>query len=261
MLSLTPLPLQNSFAMIHSTRVPEQGKRGRMFEQALSRLNEWWANEFFEVEPEGHIRSLTYDTVQKSMSKYGVTPGVDEIDFEVLQDVLNEDGETIKGPKSLMKHALKHSGSRDTSSQLFTSLCRALGLPARLVVSVQSVPWKSSIGKPKPKYQKKKSVKGKEKATEDNEQEVEGTGEVDISSAPGTRDGTPNSATQGEDLRLSGTPMQKSEKAKGKEKAKPVIRLRNTLNKGNTSGFGAPGPSKKAEITGSIEVLLVYDYD
>jgi xeroderma pigmentosum group C-complementing protein len=59
----------------------------------------------------------------------------------------------------LMKHALQQQGSRDVSAQLFTALCRALGIPARLVVSLQSVPWQSSIGK-----LKSPSKKGKKKA-------------------------------------------------------------------------------------------------
>ena len=49
LLSLTPLPIQNSLAMIHPTRIPDKNKRGRMFEAAIERLAEWWYSSFFEV--------------------------------------------------------------------------------------------------------------------------------------------------------------------------------------------------------------------
>ena len=48
-----------------------------------------------------------------------------------------------------MKHVLNRRGSKDISAQLFTALCRALKIPTRLVVSLQSVPWNASAGKSK----------------------------------------------------------------------------------------------------------------
>lgn len=88
------------------------------------RLTEWWC-ETFNIEPYGHIRSRTFDQVQ------GVLFGLDEGEIH---------GELVKSSKSLMKHAVNRRGSKDVSAQLFTALCRSLGLPARLVVSIQSVP-------------------------------------------------------------------------------------------------------------------------
>jgi xeroderma pigmentosum group C-complementing protein len=61
-----------------------------------------------------------------------------------------------------MKHALMRCGSRDVSAQLFTALCRALNIPARLVVSLQSVPWQMGVGKPKPAYNRSKTKKKEE---------------------------------------------------------------------------------------------------
>ncbi|TFK63043.1 Rad4-domain-containing protein [Pluteus cervinus] len=245
LLSLTPLPLQNAFAMIHKSRVPDQNQRGRMFEGSVRNLAEWWSMTYFEVAPEGHIRNRTFDEVQLQMVAKGFVASegseakVEEIaDLETLQDILDEDGEKIRGSKSLMKHALMASGSRDTSAQLFTALCRALGIPARLVVSLQSVPWKSSIGKPRPAYGKK--GKGKADAnegTEDkklvdvrlppnprrlsNNDQVKGKGK-----AKGDEDSTPDDEQQ----------PQKSEKAKGKEKAKPIIKLRKSRPSGKKLG-------------------------
>lgn len=56
---------------------------------------------------------------------------------------LGAGGERIRTVKSLMKKALQGTGGRDTSAQLFVSLCRAMGLGTRLVVSLQPVQWKS----------------------------------------------------------------------------------------------------------------------
>ncbi|CAG8745372.1 14191_t:CDS:1, partial [Acaulospora colombiana] len=64
----------------------------------------------------------------------------------------------LRSAKSLMKHALLRSGSADSCALLFTALCRAMGIPARLVVSLQAVPWSSkseklnSSGLPLPEY-------------------------------------------------------------------------------------------------------------
>ncbi|KZV92249.1 Rad4-domain-containing protein [Exidia glandulosa HHB12029] len=134
LMSLTPLALQHGFSMIHKKLQPDASKRGRLFEAAMSRLCEWWY-ESFDVYPDAGIKSRTYDQVAA-----GALDG--------------EEGEVVRSEKSLMKHALQRSGSRDISAQLFTALCRSLGIPARLVFSVQSVPWQASVGKPKPKPKK-----------------------------------------------------------------------------------------------------------
>ncbi|KAJ7143579.1 hypothetical protein C8R43DRAFT_569152 [Mycena crocata] len=139
LLSLTPLSLQTAFGAIHKSRIPEQHQRGRMFETAMGKL------------------TFCYEAVQKAMEPY---PADEAWDIELLQEVLDDEGEFIKSPKSLMKHALMQKGSRDTSAQLFTALCRGLGIPARLVVSLQSVSWQ---GKNTGNTVPTRNAKGKEK--------------------------------------------------------------------------------------------------
>lgn len=137
--------------MIHKSRIPDQNKRGRLFEAAVDRLVTWWCETFFSVTPTGHIRSRTFEEVEDEIS-LDSEPGASEPD--------DSGYERIRSVESLMKHVLMERGSRDTSAQLFTALCRALDIPARLVVSLQSVPWKSKVGKPAPK---RDSSKGKDK--------------------------------------------------------------------------------------------------
>ncbi|KAN0059795.1 hypothetical protein ACQY0O_008369 [Thecaphora frezii] len=52
--------------------------------------------------------------------------------------------EAISSSADLLKRFEARFGSRETSAQLFCALCRALGIPARLVVSIQPMPW--SVG-------------------------------------------------------------------------------------------------------------------
>jgi xeroderma pigmentosum group C-complementing protein len=212
-MSLAPLALQNSFAMIHKSRVPDANKRGRLFESAVARLAEWWSQEFFIITDEGHIRNIIFEDVNKGLLREGVSLTTPDtvISEEVLQDVLDDDGEQIRNEKSLMKHALMQSGSRDTSAQLFTALCRALGIPSRLVVSLQSVPWQSNAGKPKQSTKKKGKAKAEDNVDNEEDEDME---EVATSSRA--------------------TPV-KSEKAKGKEKAKDTdFDSRSTSRKSRT---------------------------
>ena len=180
LLSLTPLPIQNSFAMIHKSRIPDDVKRGYLFEQAVARLASWWAGTFFNIKPKGHLRSRTFEDVQHHLCSKGLVSikgkGKEKAlpqDVDPLEDLFeDEELEIVRSEKSLMKHALMQSGSRDVSSQLFTALCRALGIPTRLVVSLQSVPWQTNVGRSKtPTKQKGSDSKGKSvepRVTEDD---------------------------------------------------------------------------------------------
>ncbi|KAF7298687.1 hypothetical protein MIND_00815900 [Mycena indigotica] len=207
LVSLTPMSLQTAFAMIHKSRIPDVGKRGRMFEAALRNLTEWWSTSFFEVTSDGHLRNRTFDTVRKLMGDD------DEWDVDSLREILEDDGETIRGPKSLMKYTLKQRGTRDTSAQLFTALCRGLGIPARLVVSLQCVPWQT----PKATYK----GKGKGKAQEVSDPKGKGKARTGVHSFPGTGQ------------RLDGsTSISAAEHAKGKA----PVKLRKTKDKGNVLG-------------------------
>ncbi|KDR82961.1 hypothetical protein GALMADRAFT_238668 [Galerina marginata CBS 339.88] len=228
LLSLTPLHLQTAFAVIHKSRVPDQNQRGRIFEKAIENLTEWWTNSFFEVIPDGHIRNRTFDEIQQKLEIRGLHVKDESdpeatIEVETLQDIVEDEVETIRSSKSLMKHALMQNGSRDTSAQLFTALCRGLGIPARLVVSVQSVPWQASVGKPKTKYEKKPKLKGKEFLVQESEAgDASSSSKWDQMSDAGRR--------------VDGGPVPMSEKAKGKMKAKPIVKLRKTKSKGHVLG-------------------------
>ena len=171
LLSLTPLAIHNSFAMIHKSRIPDDVKRGYLFEQAILRLVSWWADTFFTVMPTGHLCSRTFEDVQQILRSRGLLSSPDKKgkgkalppDVDPLEDLFEDDEvELVRSAKSFMKHALMRSGSRDVSAQLFTALCRALGIPTRLVVSLQSVPWQTNVGRPKtPAKPKGADPKGK----------------------------------------------------------------------------------------------------
>ena len=256
LMSLTPLPLQNAFAMIHKSRVPEAAQRGRLFESAITRLADWWASTF-EIVPYGHITSRTFDEVQRTLPKpkppkaspkpdvkgKGKARAVEEDEDEDDEDDEERygvQGERIRSPKSLMKHALMRRGTRDTSAQLFTALCRALGIPARLVVSLQSVPWQASVGKPKASAKKKKKAadadgdtdagagaKGKTTADGANGAAIEEDDDmeaVDIPRSPAVSTPRGRSPFPGDGQRLDGASPAPNNK--GKQKAAPVIRLR-----------------------------------
>lgn len=229
-----------------------------MFEAAITNLAEWWSSVFFEVTFDGHIRNRTYDAVQSKLAARGLLSEGDILESEDIQDILGVCGEIIRSPKSLMKHALMQSGSRDASAQLFTALCRGLGVPARLVVSLQSVPWQTNVGKPKPTYVRKPKGKGKrkEKAQEDHEDgdnDEDELEEVDIPGSSLASVSEPN--TKGERRVFNGhgqrlddtvaTPKSDKVKGKEKEKAKPVINLRKTKSKGNTLGNGDGAPTSR----------------
>ena len=256
-MSLTPLHLQNAFATIHKSRIPDQNQRGRTFEAALRNLVEWWSTSFFAVEQGGHIRSRPFEEIQKQLEIRGLHVKDESdpdatINYESLQDIVGDDGEQIRSPKSLMKHALMQSGSRDTSAQLFTALCRGMGIPARLVVSLQSVPWQAGVGKPKPTYQRKLQSKGKGKAGEgDLDEEMEddaaSTSGIDIKGKGKAKE------FAGIGQRLDGAPViEKSEKGKGKEKARPVINLRKTKSKGQVLGSASSSRLRQSQLRKSI---------
>ncbi|KAF9240193.1 hypothetical protein BU15DRAFT_74111 [Melanogaster broomeanus] len=212
LLSLTPLSLQNGFAMIHRSRVPDQNKRGRLFESAIKRLVDWWSGTFFSVTLAGHIKSRTFDEVQEEISQSSEP-------YELESD--STDSEIIRTVNSLMKHALMQSGSRDTSAQLFTALCRALDIPARLVVSLQSVPWQSKVGKPAVKRDGSKGMGKAPQASVDNQEDLAPDDESDM-----------------EEVAI---PLSSSkDKGKGKEKARQV-KLRKPKSRSTSRGFPTLG--------------------
>lgn len=161
-----------------------------------------------------------------------------ELDVEAWQDGEDEDEwEVVRSEKSLMKRALQRYGSRDVSAQLFTALCRALGIPARLVVSLQSVPWQAGVGKPKSKPKPKTKGKGKDRASVDGEEDGEEDGDMEEVDIPSTGGYFPG---DGQTLDGGSSSPAANGKGKGKEKAKPVIRLRKSKSKGQTLASSQP---------------------
>ncbi|TCD70140.1 hypothetical protein EIP91_004610 [Steccherinum ochraceum] len=266
LMSLTPIALQNAF-VITRAKVPEAPMRGRMFEAAVTRLAEWWQDMFF-VESTGHLRSKPFEEVQQAMAdaqarvlekeaeRRAKAKGKGKAKARAREsDDDDDDGdeeeyEIIHSEKSLMKHTLMKRGSRDISAQLFTALCRALGIPARLVVSLQSVPWQAGVGKPKKVYKKKAKAnekgKGKEKATEGEEAEEEDDMDMEEVSIPGTPSsaggkGKGKAAFPGSGQKLNGSGVSTPSVTESpKKKAPPVIRLRKS--KGGRKLGSAPTP-------------------
>lgn len=63
---------------------------------------------------------------------------------KAVKPISAELGELIRNSQSLAKRAVQMVGTRDMSAQLFTCLCRALDIPARLVCSLPCVDHRSA---------------------------------------------------------------------------------------------------------------------
>jgi len=222
-MSLTPLNLQTAFLNIKKSRIPDAAYRGHTFENSVKALVEWWAYVFFRVQKTGHIQSHTYEEIQQLLKS-------DEYEFDEnyqLAYASFEGHEIVKTPKSLMKHALMGSGSRDVSVQLFTALCRALGIPARLVVSLQSVPWQTGAGKSKPTGKRRSKTDTPIDSDDDMEEvvvpavrDVKGKGRaIDSDGGYVVSDGSKSSTAGSPSVNGKG-------RRKGKQKATPAVRLR-----------------------------------
>lgn len=176
LLSLTPLPLQVSFTMIHKKTQPDASRRTRLFHAACFKLAEWW-NAWFRVIPNRGVRSQTYlEAEQERIFIEEVKKSREKGKYRATTDSTEDSDELpwsdrLRSVKSLMKHALLRSGSADTCALLFTALCRALGIPSRLVVSLQAVPWSSksektsSLELPLPEYPIERPNSATEKPT------------------------------------------------------------------------------------------------
>lgn len=157
---------------------------------------------------------------------------------KAVKPISAELGELIRNEQSLAKRAVQMVGTRDMSAQLFTSLCRALGIPARLVCSLPSVDHRSaSKAKSDDKlgdFNKSGSVNGSAKKrkldqsmTEDSDDEAEFE-EVKIPSSVPRRavKGTNGNASDASSAGRRGKPPGGSMFASRKVKAStPVIDL------------------------------------
>ncbi|OCF37288.1 hypothetical protein I316_01197 [Kwoniella heveanensis BCC8398] len=167
LLSLLPHPLQAAFN-IPPSRFPDRAQRSRLFFDALQSLVTWWSQSFFDIsDPTIGLRTRSWDEVQEiidqlpKLTRADLTPGHfianSKEKAKERQDALDQMSigsgeEKLRSVNSLMKKALQQEGSRDVSAQLFVSLARACGLGARLVVSLQPVPWRAEkvVQKKKP---------------------------------------------------------------------------------------------------------------
>jgi xeroderma pigmentosum group C-complementing protein len=133
-----------------------------------------------------------------------------------------------------MKHALMQSGSRDVSSQLFTALCRALGIPTRLVVSLQSVPWQTNVGRSKTAT-KQKGSGSKGKSVEPRVAEDSSADMKDVD------DSGQNGSSSEDDMRVDEDAADKvtSPRPNGKGKTSYSVKLRQSKSRGQRLGSSA----------------------
>ena len=217
LLSLLPHPLHAAFN-IPPSRFPDRAQRSRLFLDALQSLVTWWSQSFFDVSDWTlGLRTRTWDECQEIADQLPKLNRTDilgkgferQTDLSGSMDILalNAGGERIRTPNSMMKKVLQQEGSRDISAQLFVSLARSCGLGARLVVSLQAVPWRAEkVATPKKKTgagRKGKSVASRqgngEASDEESEEELEEVPIPDLESkpaeggeAPASTVGTPN---------------------------------------------------------------------
>lgn len=143
-LSQVPSTVITPFQTAKSLNTPIDRSRG--FEAALQDLVSWWWRSF-QVDPS--IPGLQTITFGKALSAFPVpelpldedTSLTDKQKRKILSKI---PGDHIRGAKSLSLRAVEMAGSRDISPQLFVSLCTALEVPARLVVSLQPLDWRSA---------------------------------------------------------------------------------------------------------------------
>lgn len=217
---------------------------------------------------EGHIRNYTFDEVGHVLERYrrhydlsktdgtGVGAGGQDLvlsdhldlDLDKLQDVLDEEGEYIKSPKSLMKHAVMRKGSRDVSAQLFTALCRALAIPTRLVASLQSMPWQTNIGRPTPrsKYTQKMSFSEREEEEQEAVEEGKGIGKVKVAATSAERSDSESEHDEDKDMEEVEIPSISTVydgKGKGKSKVMSLTGIGQRLN-GSLAVGGEEGKEK-----------------
>ncbi|WVQ73331.1 hypothetical protein IAR50_002899 [Cryptococcus sp. DSM 104548] len=217
LLSLLPHPLQAAFN-IPPSRFPDRAQRSRLFFDALQTLVTWWSQTFFDISdytlglrtrpwddvqeiiesiPKEQLRTLPKYEEEKS-SKKGKAKEQDTILYTLEQEC---GGERLRSINSLMKKALQQEGSRDVSAQLFVSLARAAGLGARLVTSLQAVPWKAEKAgtkKKKPQGAGKggRTVASRQGMGEDDDDD-EDEDEMEEVPIPGVPDGEKKSNTRG----------------------------------------------------------------
>jgi len=142
LLSKTPLHLIQAFSSFSPTTHTKAIERSRLFETAVKNLISYWYTSF---KPNPTIASLVSKTYAEAINDGIYSLAEDpKAAGEIHTGKGPIPGETIRSAQSLMKRALNMSASQDLSAQLFVSLCRSLGIGARLVISLQPLNWRAA---------------------------------------------------------------------------------------------------------------------
>ncbi|KAG0055263.1 hypothetical protein BGZ83_009195 [Gryganskiella cystojenkinii] len=97
---------------------------------ALQVLARWWMDSFVVTGPAIQLQEYV------------------DIEAVGVENVMPEsNGECLKKRKNLQRRLLNRSGSSDVCAQLFTAICRSLGLKSRLIESLQACPFKVTLPK------------------------------------------------------------------------------------------------------------------
>ncbi|KAI7862802.1 hypothetical protein BDF14DRAFT_1850765 [Spinellus fusiger] len=117
------------------------------FTKGIQWLLTWW-KDFFTITGSGLIT--------RSFNDYGFLAGIDLIENrhslrELLLERGIDDGDTILGLKDFTSRLVIKSGTRDTSAELFVAVLRALNYDARLVCSLQPMPYHIPAKRPNKK--------------------------------------------------------------------------------------------------------------
>ncbi|KAG9320390.1 hypothetical protein KVV02_002563 [Mortierella alpina] len=121
-LSLVPSHIAESIQTTHSNAIREVN--------ALQVLALWWRDSFVVTGPGIQHREYM---------------DIDLVGVEAAIPVSNE--ECLKKRKNLQRKLLNRSGSSDVCAQLFSGICRALGLKTRLIESLQACSFKCTLPK------------------------------------------------------------------------------------------------------------------
>lgn len=229
---MVPARLINGFVSFNRHTHPNERDRSRLWETAVKELLSWWHG-WFRIVRKGHLERLVPTLVEEKLAEHPVDlegefrkafKGKGKASVKGKGASGGGGGEVVKGPKSLAKHARAKEGSRDMSAQLFTALCRALGLGARLVFSLQPMDWRAA------------SAAGGNKAKKAPLKQATLTGKP--------RPGRPpqnGKKADVKDVKSSGGESAEWRDGRGELNYKvPTIRLRR----------GAPAPSKRAATEG-----------
>ncbi|QRW00503.1 DNA repair protein RHP42 [Ceratobasidium sp. AG-Ba] len=133
-------------------------------QNAYAGRSEGW----FRIKDHGHIRSHTFEAAAlrarvlearrtereerraklaraaikgKGKARAVSNSSSDESDSEEDEESEWYAPEVLRSTNSIAKHALQRSGSRDMAALVFVAMVRAMGIPARLVGSLQCVSW------------------------------------------------------------------------------------------------------------------------